>query len=129
MEVKRQILYSVLLGRDHHDRRPRSPEDGTLKNKLRTLKNKLRTLKNKLCALKNKVRDKVELSKNKVRAQKIRFGIRLSKVESKVEDSIAEQHSTRHEEQTSRIPASTASDGAATSWNTRAHENPVPPEG
>ena len=122
MEVKRQILYSVLLGRDHHDRRPRSPEDGTLKNKLRTLKNKL-------CALKNKVRDKVELSKNKVRAQKIRFGIRLSKVESKVEDSIAEQHSTRHEEQTSRIPASTASDGAATSWNTRAHENPVPPEG
>lgn len=78
MEVKRQILYSVLLGRDHHDRRPRSPEDGTLKNKLRTLKNKL-------CALKNKVRDKVELSKNKVRAQKIRFGIRLSKVESKVE--------------------------------------------
>lgn len=46
MEVKRQVRYSVLLWRDHHDRRPRSPEAGALR--------------------------------------KIRFGIRLSKVGSKV---------------------------------------------
>lgn len=45
MEVKRQVRYSVLLGRDHHDRRPRSPEAGAIR--------------------------------------KIRFGIRLSKVEAK----------------------------------------------
>jgi len=45
MEVKRQVCYSVLLGCDHHDRRPRSPEDGAIR--------------------------------------KIRFGIRLIKVEAK----------------------------------------------
>ena len=52
MEVKRQVRYSVLLGRDHPDedhhhrqRPPRSPEDGTLKNKVRSLKNKVRALK------------------------------------------------------------------------------------
>lgn len=31
MEVKIQVLYSVLLGRDHHDRRPRSPEAYAIK--------------------------------------------------------------------------------------------------
>ena len=30
-EVKRQVRYSVLLGCDHHDRRPRSPEAGALR--------------------------------------------------------------------------------------------------
>jgi hypothetical protein len=63
MEVKRQVRYSVLLGRDHHDRRPRSPEDGTHKTsfKIRFVLRKIRFV-----------------------LRKIRFGIRLSKVGSKV---------------------------------------------
>ena len=31
MEVKIQVLYSVLLGRDHHDRRPPPPTTTTTK--------------------------------------------------------------------------------------------------
>jgi len=60
MEVKRQVRYSVLLGRDHHDRRPRSPEDGTHKTSF-----KIRFV-----------------------LTKIKFGIRLRKVGSKVEGKV-----------------------------------------
>ena len=78
MEVKRQVLYSVLLGRDHHDRRPRSPEDGTHKTSFIPSKTRFKIR----FVLKNKVRDKVELSKNKVR-DKVEEGRKQSR--SKVE--------------------------------------------
>ena len=58
MEVKIQVLYSVLLGRDHHDRRPRSPEDGTLKT---------RSALSKQASSSQKIRSALK---------KIRFGIR-----------------------------------------------------